>query len=388
MQYFNFLHAPNGGGYQNSISFLRSLVEMNYDFSNTCLIVFKGTGIHRMCVEFRFRHIVIKESFFHKMFFELVFFRRIQRGDIVFSIFGPPFFFTKSKCLNIGGIAISNVFYKNVDFWGHLPVFKRIFKKIKDIYRVWRYKRLDYWIFETDLLQKKAVIEFGFPEDHCLIINMAPGIVTSQINNLNCYTKPSKLTAKHKFLFLSGAHPNKRLHILPWLAEELLKEGIDFQFILTAEENSYLAEVLMSARNKGVLSKFINIGSVPASCVAEVISWCDYICTFSVLESFSNNFVEAWLMKKPLFVTDADWSRDSCKDAAIYIDFENKNIALEKLIATITNDDSLDAVVSSGIDLLSSLPTPLEKAKAYLQAIEYAKKKGKLSTVLFKGINL
>ncbi|MFZ6049001.1 glycosyltransferase [Pseudomonas sp. CR3202] len=386
----NFLHAPNGGGYQNSISFISSLIDMKFDFSNSRLLIFKNTGIHKLCIENKIPHIAIKMSLLSKLYFELFAWKMIKKGDIVFALFGPPLPFSKNKTLNIGGMAISNVLHKEVDFWGHLGAIPKAIKKLKDIYRINRYVKLDYWIFETELLKRKAILDFNFPSERCFVVKMAPSLLVSKQNS-----KPSEKSQKinsiqsqHKFLFLSGAHPNKRLHILPDLAKELCDKGLDLKIVLTAPDNGYLESVFDKAKKLNVLDHFMNIQSVSADEVAGVIDACDYVCTFSVLESFSNNFVEAWAMEKPLFVTDADWSRESCKDSAVYVDFNNINNAAKTIFDAVNNKKLLAEKVLNGKSLLREYPSAAEKTQKYLEILNNTKETGKISANSRKLIRL
>jgi glycosyltransferase involved in cell wall biosynthesis len=288
--------------------------------------------------------------------------------------------FSENKTLNIGGMAISNVFYKDVDFWGYLsPVRKRL-KALKDRYRIWRYKKLDYWVFETDLLKEKAVNDFGFPEGHVFVIKMAPSLLVRPENvfELEKTNIIKSRPSKYKFAFVSGAHPNKRLHLLPEIARNLKDSGFSFDFVLTASNNSYLESVMSEAKELGVYENFLNLGPVSAGEVASVIDACDYVCTFSLLESFSNNFVEAWAMKKPLIVTDADWSRSACKNSAIYLDFKSVDFVTSQIIEAIKNDVVTREIVRNGAEILKIYPTPLEKTREYIDLIYMLKDKGKI----------
>lgn len=377
--YFNFLYAPDGGGYQNSISFLKTLLDLNYDFINSVAIVYKNSGIHEICKSNGIKCHAVKKSLFSKILFEVLSFRLLNKGDIVFSIFGPPLLFSEKKTLNVGGMAISNVLYEDIDFWSYLPFFKKIIKRIKDRYRVLRYSGLDVWIFETDILKKRAISQLSFPAERCFVVKMSPSVLVSPDNvKQSCLTSDIReFGVKHKFLFLSSAHPNKRLHVLPELAKSLRSLGLDFVFIFTAQPNDYLSKVFNHAKRLGVLECFHNVGQVSAKEVASVVSCCDYMCTFSVLESFSNNFVEAWIMKKPLFVTDADWSRDSCRQGAIYLQFDEIDSTAAVLYEAVNSSDVLETAVKNGENLLDEYPSAITKTNNYLRVIERSMELGK-----------
>jgi glycosyltransferase involved in cell wall biosynthesis len=379
--YFNFLYAPNGGGYQNSISFVKSLIGLKHDFSNVVFLVFKGSSIELICKGNSISYFSISNSVFSKYYFELKMWRRIGRDDLVFSIFGPPMLGQGSKCINIGGMAISNVLHPEIDFWSYLSFWPKFLKKIKDGYRLYRYMRLDYWIFETELLKEKAVIEFAIPEVRCEVIKMTPSILVKKENidiNDKLVKNISQLLGT-KFLFLASSHPNKRLHVLPKLALFLKSKKIKAKFIITVEPNTYYSDVLKDIKSLKVNEYFVNLGEVSPERVATLISTVDCVCTFSLLESFSNNFVEAWAMDKPLLVTNSLWARKSCKNAAIYVDVDNESKLNQQILNVIKGPEENNRVIIEGREMLSIHPSTEEKTIAYINAIEKVKLLGKIA---------
>ncbi|PPI86013.1 hypothetical protein KEHDKFFH_01445 [Marinobacter maroccanus] len=379
MLYFNFLYSPDGGGYQNSASFLSSLVNLKYDFTNVCALVYKGTSIHEMCKRHGIQHRAIKKNVISKLLFELFSIRFVKKGDVVFSIFGPPMLLSKKYSLNVGGMAISNVLYPDIDFWAHLSFLKRMFKKVKDRYRVARYRSLDYFIFETELLREKAINQMGIPRKRTFVVNMSPSTLVSpeMIQASPAANLIAERKLSNKFLFLCGPHPNKRLHVLPDIALKLSSAGIDFKFILTCKSSPYLESVFCRAKSLGVSDYFLNVGSVKAEDVAGVIDVCDYLCCFSVLESFSNNFVEAWAMSKPLMVTDSDWSRSSCRDGAIYLDLSSLDVCVDQILSVISDSILIKRTIEKGREVLQEYPSSIRKAEEYLQVIDVARRSGK-----------
>jgi len=383
MLYINFLYAPNGGGYQNSISFLTTLIKQDHKFYNTTILLYKNSLLEHLCIDNEINYLAVNNGILARIRFELSAHKFIKKGDIVFSLFGPPLPFTTSTSLNIGGVAVSNLFYNDLDFWFYLNPVKKLIKKIKDLYRKKRYKELDYWIFETDILKNKAVNDFLFPPDRCCVIKMAPSKIVSLENIKKEFNETDRLPDDEvvKFLFLCSAHPNKRLHILPELAQIMSKNGFNnFCFILTADENAYLSKINLDIKTRNVAKYFYNIGSISPDNVSTVISKCDYVCTFSLLESFSNNFVEAWAMNKPLVVTSADWAKESCGQAAFYADLENISNLANQLIS-LTSDLNIDNIlIKAGSAILKEYPTAEEKAHQYLRTIERAIEIGKITT--------
>ncbi|MES9858151.1 MAG: glycosyltransferase [Sedimenticola sp.] len=389
MIYINFLYAPSGGGYQNSLSFIKSLVGLGFDFTSVTVFVYQGSELHDMAIRNGIKFNAVKKGVVYKLIFELFSRWFLQKGDVVFSLFGPPMLTTCNYTLNVGGMAISNVFYKDVDFWGYLNPFRKFLKKVKDDYRKSRYTKLDCWIFETDLLMRKAINECGFPRERCSVVRMAPSPLVTPQNII----RNSKFTdLKHYdnvFLYLCGAHPNKRLHALPELAVLLNNAGLtNFKFVLTAGNNEYLGSVIGEAERLSVLDNFINMGPVRPDEVASIIDSCDYVCTISVLESFSNNFVEAWAMEKPLVLTDAKWARESCKASAYYINLDDLKHAAKKLVMLAASEDIKRELVKNGRKILEDYPSAESKSLRYIEILNCAIKIGKITAKQREGIRL
>jgi glycosyltransferase involved in cell wall biosynthesis len=386
MIYFNFLNAPSGGGLQNSVSFLLNLLEIEYDFRNTTCLVVKGSPLEALCVENNISYKSVRSGAFNKILFELTARSFIERDDVVFSIFGPPLLTTSNYSLNVGGMAISNVFYPEVDFWEHAGYIGSKLKNLKDFYRVWRYKKLDYWIFETELLAKKAIGDFGFPEERVSVVKMSPSKLVSPRNVTDVKSVLCGLEDRKIFILLCNAHPNKRHHLLPALAEKLKIRGVSKPlFVFTTANNEYYESVKKEILNREVEEYFMNIGNVKAEDVSTVLSKVDFVLNISQLESFSNNFVEAWVMGKPLVTTNDEWARGAAENAAIYLNIDNE-INADDFIDVIDRDCSF--FVAEGFSLLETYPSGEEKTKGYLDVIDKACKQMKITSLDRKRIKL
>ena len=81
----------------------------------------------------------------------------------------------------------------------------------------------------------------------------------------------------------------------------------------------------------------------------------DIICNLSSLESFSNNFIEAWASKRILLCVKEEWSVFEANEAALYLDLADiKNSVLE-----------IDDFLSSEISIKKYLQLTNKKLKMY-----------------------
>jgi glycosyltransferase involved in cell wall biosynthesis len=278
--------------------------------------------------------------------------------------------------LNINGNAYSNLFYPEVNFWSDLPVGHRMLAEATDWLRRRYTSKADYWIFETEVLRTRAIKLCGFPEDRVAVVPMAVSRLVSPEKVCRATKSEFELGLKpgFKFLFLNGAIPNKRIHVLPLLAMEMLLSGTrDFVFITTMNPEAwYTRDIIARFRAIKLEQHFQNVGPVAPDRVASLIACADAMCTFSRLESFSNNFVEAWTMQVPLVATSSDWAKAACGRSALYVNPENFQECALALGRLMQDADIGKSLVQEGKLQLKRYPTAQEKTRLYFKEIERA----------------
>lgn len=376
----NFLPISSGGGLQNALSFIYSLSALE-EPKHRYVAVIRATSILRSaCEEHGIGCQIAAPGRIGRLKFELQSKNLFSKGQICFTHFGLPMLRSSGHCLNIVGCAYSNLFYPEIPFWSYLPRQERIKRYAIDELRRRMLEKADYWIFETETLRRRAIELCGFPSNRVSVIKMAPSELVSpeKVNEETRRKFDRSLPKVFRFLILSGAHPNKRIHFLGKIAARMRGNGgQEFVFVTTMnKDHPYAKIVRQSFISHGVGAHIVNLGTIPPDNVASLIDVCDAMGNFSVLESFSNNFVEAWRMGKPLVVTDADWARESCGNAAIFVDVEDAEETADMLIQ-LKNDVQLrENLVASGYEQLRSFLTPERKTRAYLEVIQKAKGMG------------
>ena len=377
---FNFLPISTGGGLQNSLSFLQTLARDESLRTGSVAIVRRSTEIHRLCEEYGISVIPVVNNPLARVQFELSCRQRFQRGQTCFTIFGPPMLGSAGYLLNVVGCAYSNLFYPEIWFWRFRTPLMRLKAEVIDILRRWGMVRADYWIFETPILAERAVSLANFPTERVGVVRMAASrlVAPEFVQDELVAELSQRMPSSFRFLFLCSDYPNKRLHELPAIAQQLHAAGVrEFSFITTMRESSAYARSLREAFAVLQLSEHhCNLGPVAAATVPSLIHCCDVMCTFSVLESFSNNYVEAWRMEKPLVVTDADWARDACGDGGYYVDPANA-VSTAQALALLMADAELRAkCVRAGTMQLATYPDADDKNLVYFVEIAKAQALG------------
>lgn len=372
----NFLPISKGGGLQNSLSFIDVLSEDRDKKHQYLAIVRHGSPLQSACETGGVDFIPVAAGALNRLRFELRCRELFSEGQVCFTYFGPPMVGSSRYCLNVVGCAYSNLFYPDIPFWSYLSRKQRFVKELVDDLRRRMISAADYWIFETDILRRRALDLCGFPENRVGVVRMAPSELVSpqRVKPLLRQHFQRSLPEGFRFLFLSGPHSNKRIHLLADIAQNMQYHGYtNFFFVTTMDEtHAYTVHVKSEFARRHVQGRLVNIGPIPAEDVATLIDVADALCNFSILESFSNNFVEAWRMRRPLIVTDAEWAIGSCGDAAFYINLENLEETVEALGHIMTDSALRSKIVANGDRQLTAYPTAQRKYELYVEEIEKA----------------
>lgn len=376
----NFLPVGGGGGQQNSLSFLKILSRDDERRRSVRAVVRRDSRLHQLCQEVGVDAIPVHNSPHARLKFELTCKKLFPKGETCFTFFGNPLLSTRDHLLNVCGCALSNLFHPEIRFWGHLSFLNRTWKEFKEVLRRTPVTWADYWIFETPLLGRRAVELRKFPADRVGVVRMAASSLVSpeKVQPGLASELEQRMRPGFRCLFLSSAHPNKRIHLFPAIVACLKQAGIsNVSAVTTMDENSEAGRrVVEEFRTRGLLDHLTNIGPVPPDQVATLIHCCNAICCFSILESFSNNFVEAWRMEKAMIVTDDCWSRDACGDGAIYVTPDQPEPSAERIAELVSNESFRNELIAAGSRQLATYPTAEEKNQLYYREIEKAERLG------------
>lgn len=353
----NMIASNSGGGLQNSLSFITSLSRSNRLHSSYIVSCVEGSRIHSLCQKLDIRCVVIKPGIFSRFIFELFGYLRIQSFacvTIVFTLFGnSPIIYPGAY--KISGFAFSNILHKDIAFWAFLPLRKRLLKIAKDKFRLMFSLLSDEIILETAYLRNLAM-NSTFKGKRISVVEMeASSLIPCDLGRLSLPIWTHKWT----FLALSGPHPNKRLHlfapILQSINQKRYKCGLTPAKLLVSFDLSheYSNQIFREFKKCGCSDMLHFIGFIPPDRIASCLKSVDCLINISLLESFSNNWVEAWMARKPLIVTDASWSRASCQDAAIYIDPTDYESASEYISTALSDPVCVDKLLASGCKMLS-----------------------------------
>lgn len=361
----NLVPVGAGGGLQNALSFLTQLARLN-DAPKFIVACRAGSKVQDKCEELKLPYVAFPDSGLSRAVAEfggLAKLARKSNAKVIFTLFGAPPIIS-GNVTTISGFALSNIIQREVPFWNFLPWRSRAVKQVKDWFRLQAALRSDEIILETRYLYERA--KDGVFADKALhIVEMEPSALVTGSDGENAAHSNDGF---FDILYLSGPHPNKRIHLMAPIVAELDRLGIASRLVVTMPAaTAYTRIVEQAFAGHGVEERLKNIGPVEPKNVADTLHNVDAVVNIALLESFSNNWVEAWAAKKPLISTDADWARASCGDAAIYIDPLNAKDAALKIQNGLKSRNQLLNNGDARIKELSGGKTKVEK---YLDIIK------------------
>ncbi len=169
---------------------------------------------------------------------------------------------------------------------------------------------------------------------------------------------PNKEKGTIRLICLSNYFEHKNLNILLDVARLAIKINFKLQFIFTINSFS-------DKKSKNLLNKIntfpnqyaLNIGHVKYDESISVINQCDGVILPSLMETFGLNCFDAWINQKPYFISNMDYAREVCKDAAIYFDPTSELDILKKIKDTFDNKNQIKKLVLLGQKRLELWPT-------------------------------
>ena len=371
----NFLPLKSGGGLQVGLDFIEQAKKHGREHE-WFLVATRGTPLAEVREASNLRLVkTVSKSVMARLWFEYLGCRKLIReigAKLVYTQFGTHW--PGASTVNIVGCAYSNLFYPEINFWERFPLTRRLVRKGIDSLRMLRLRQADHVIFETEDLARRAVRLKGFQSERVSWVKPSvSSLVALGKEHIPTRERCRRLPKGFRVLLLSTYNPNKNIDLLPRIAKVIDERfpDNDMVFVMTLpHQSSTTVQILKDAQKSGVSDRIVNLGPIPQEGCAEVYRACDLVILPSQLESFSNTIAEAWVMRKPLLISDMDWSRSLCKAGAAYFRYRDSHDAAEQ-IRRIRNDSRYyTALVAEGESMLRTYPTACERFQQYLSIIE------------------
>lgn len=363
----NLVAIKKGGGQQVAVNFLNVILTEEIADFNFLIIATEGTILaKKLKSQNTYKYKLIHNHIIKRAVFDLFTIKKIAKKykiDLIFSLFGPAIF--APKTLSVTGVAVSNLFYPEIKFWNGNALYL-LKKRIIDKYRLETIKKADALIFENSGMKGRGKKLYNLTES----IFIRPSISLKKSELSSMVTEQIKLLNKNRFtvLMLTGVHPNKKVEaVIPILKYLHSQNEKDIDFAISISASHPFAINLLEEAKKNKLGGHIKfLDSVHPEDVPSLSKHIHAYLLISLLESFSNNIIEAWTYQRPLVITDADWSRSICKDAALFVNRENEEDIALKILELKRSKEKQKELTEAGSKELEKYPSPVEKVKLQL----------------------
>ena len=279
-------------------------------------------------------------SYFHRLYYELIHFKKIARRNKVF------FWLSLHDITpNVGNIRQA-VYCHNpspfdtINFRSlyHQPTqfFFRLFYRF--LYRI-NLKRNIFVIVQQNWIKEKFATMFSL--DIQKIIVAIPTI--SKLPIQKKITKNPKESETKLFFFPTFPRPFKNIEIICRAVQLLIGNGVtNFKVLITVngEENNYTKSIV---NQFGGIDQIEFIGQLSREKVYEYFSLVDCLIFPSKLETWGLPISEFKQFKKPIFVSDLPYARETvnCYEKVNFFDPNNAS-QLEKLINAFVRDEPIE----------------------------------------------
>lgn len=368
--YINLVPITQGGGLQNALSFINSAGKLCTDFSNITVLFKEHMVLADLCEKYGIPYETVGRTPWHRIKFELFRFLKVKNA-LIFTLFGGRPIVCPG-CMTVVGCAYSNLFYPDMHFWILESRARRFKLWLIDSLRLYLTRTATVVIFETEVLRERAIQVLGFLEPHTYVVPMAVGDLVRKFVSEEVTVELLRNVEVFRILYLGHSQPNKRQHLLARIARSMIETGFDnFKFIVTMEPGTYRDFVVSEIERFEVGKWFDVIERIPEHSISDTIKSCHAMINIAQLESFSNNYVEAWYMNKLLIATDADWARSSAGDAALYIDPVDAEASALALSAVLRSPEMMLRHIEKGKAQLRCHPTPEEKTLRLFEILSH-----------------
>lgn len=276
--------------------------------------------------------------------------------DVVFTVFGPPYW--KVRAPHLCGFAIPAIVYNDSPALKRQSLMSNIVDILRNKYKIFYFKQgIDrYWVETEDVKNRLAPI-LGIDKEQIIVLSNNAGdwFYGKSI------TRERRADEKFRLLYVTSYYKHKNIEVIKKLIP-LLKKHIKFTFVLTLPFEIF--DNIFSSDEKHFIE---NIGSVSTFDCPSLYNNCDAIFLPSLLECFSANIPEAFMMARPLLASDLSFNRDVAGRAALYFDPLDPQDIAEKILMLFKDEQIGRDLVKLGASQLQNFLTARERAEMILQ---------------------
>jgi glycosyltransferase involved in cell wall biosynthesis len=275
------------------------------------------------------------------------------RPDLVFTIFGPPYWTADTP--HVSGFAIPALLYPEVQRKLGVSLAERWAERLKNRLKSRGLRRATHFIVETETVRLRLATLHGIPTNRIFV-------VPNGISHLFARCAKPRTTVERPcctVLIPSAYYNHKNLAIIPQVAASL-KDRLSCRFVMMLDPGGPpWKRISREAAKLGVASSIVTVGVVPHAEIRRLYDSADCVFLPSWYECSTAVYPESFSAGVPVCTSDLDFAREACGSAAVYFDPASPAAAAEALLRVLTEPVTRAGVIAAGQTRLTSLyPTP------------------------------
>lgn len=356
-----------GGALQVAVSFINELLAENHsvDFSVICSKSIErelSTILPKFPANFYIiEHSPAKLKTRKKTIKILDEIEKTVKPNVVFTVFGPSYW--TPNAIHVCGFADGWCYYPESIAFKKLSLTQRIKMYLTIKYKLYHLKKSsNYIVVETVDAQKRLakILNFGL-ENIFVVGNSYNRLIYEDPVYLNRPVDSRIQKDKINVLTVSSYYPHKNLEIINRVLNSCPLNS-NVRFVLTIKDEDY-------KNNFDSSGNIINLGPISVFDCPSVYNACDFVLMPSLLETFSANYPEAMVMKKPILTTDLPFAREVCGNAALFYQADDE-FSLGEMLEKLINSQSIQrSLISNGLQRVREFTSSDKKATDYLNII-------------------
>lgn len=344
-----------GGGVQLALNFVRHIQGRQRLGDELFVLVAAGSLLEQEVRQLRAATIWTSPMrYISRAWFEYAVLRELLRKNqisIVFTFFGAGIPCPKGV-RSIVTVAYPIICYPESAYWRFERPFRKLFSRMRNWFRCRRLGKATLILAETEVMRTRLARQLNMPAER---IHILPPAVSVFAESVQRQTSSGIVT----FVIVSDNSHHKNIWRLYAVARELQRRGLrDFVFVLTINKSQFLYDIPERTIDETIIKKYFRfLGPVAPTRIMDVYRSADVMVQLSDLESFSNNYIEAWRVGLPIIASDRDFARHICEESAVYVEPHDPVAAAGVFAEVIQNQDLRVRLSAAGRERLRTLPT-------------------------------
>ena len=284
-------------------------------------------------------------------------------ADAVFTLFGPSY--VKFRQPHLCGVAdgwvthASDIAYRCLPSWR-----RRVLMRALCLYKSYWLRRADRWVVEAECARRGLALRWRISPDQ---IRVVPNNCGTQYVRYSEKSREAAYDGLVRVLTVSAYYPIKNLEIILPVAELMRRRSPGrFKFVLTlSQADPEAAAFLAKVRRRGLEGMIENVGPVSIAEGPALYESCQVCLLPSLLETFSANYPEAMVMRRPMVTSNLPFARDVCGLSAMYVDPHSAESVAAAISLVADSAEVRGQLLAAAHTVWKSLPSQVHRYRMY-----------------------